>query len=94
MYMDMADLVHRNFFDSGWSNKKLSRLSEKFQNFEFVEYKKFRAYQASKLKTQKLHALDNVCGATREAGDLVHLRVGLFRCSHKIFTEAYCLTSK
>lgn len=46
------------------------------------------------METQKWYALDQVCDAIREVGDVVYLNAGLFGSSHKRFYVTYCLTSK
>lgn len=44
--------------------------------------------------TQQWHALDHLCDAVREVGDLVYLHAGLSESSHKNIRAAHCLIFK
>lgn len=79
MYVDMVGSMYCSYLDPERSYKELHKLTEKIQKFKAAAYEVVSDHQASKMGTQRWHALDHVCDVIREVGDLVYPHAGFLK---------------
>lgn len=84
-YVNNVNFVFKKFLDTGWSDDKTPKLERDIISSKTFKLQIFSAYKPSGMASQQWHALDHICDAIRELGDVTYLHAVVFRNSHKRF---------